>query len=178
MVLFIESTGTILNIHTTHTTVISFLRYAGPMWLLYLIRPPRFDWYVVQWGSNRKHQKDTCFEEIRLHYQILIIALHSIMNTPERTYVYIKLRNQQTCTSDNHSPKTRGGRSNLRSIFCICFIVGMLVQHKFCHIHLISRNWRTWKKDPRTLLSKFLPIKVRRWRSVSDARCRTGTPPP
>lgn len=53
----------------------------------FLNQAPMFDWYVVQWWSNNKHHKDTSSKHIGLHLHIIIIALHSILNTYGRTYV-------------------------------------------------------------------------------------------
>ena len=48
---------------------------------------PKFEWYVVQWGSKRKHHKDTCLWKIGLHLQTWITTLHSIINVIENIYV-------------------------------------------------------------------------------------------
>jgi hypothetical protein len=57
------------------------LRYIGLKWLVSLDRNPRFDWCVVQWGSDSKHHNDTCSKEIGLRLWILSSTLHSIVST-------------------------------------------------------------------------------------------------
>ena len=41
-------------------------------------------------GSKSKHCKDTCFKEIGLSLGVLIISLHSIVNTTIKIYVSIQ----------------------------------------------------------------------------------------
>jgi hypothetical protein len=53
----------------------------------------------------------------------------------------IQWRNQQTCTSNNRNQIQR------RSDVYICFIVDSLIQCEFCSVNLISRSWRTWKRN-------------------------------
>ena len=63
------------------------LKVCGCYVVTFLNWTPRFDWYVVQYGSKNKHHTYTCLKEIRLCLQILITTLHLIMNTIGRTYV-------------------------------------------------------------------------------------------
>ena len=48
-------------------------------------RARRFDWCVVRLGSNNKHHKDTCSNEIGLRLQILLTTPHSRVNIVWRT---------------------------------------------------------------------------------------------
>ena len=65
----------------------SYLKVCGCYGVAFLNQTPKFDWYVVPRGSHSKHHKDTCLKEIGPCLQILIITLHSLMNTIWKTYV-------------------------------------------------------------------------------------------
>jgi hypothetical protein len=39
--------------------------------------------------------------------------------------------------------KLNRGRFDFQSSFDICFIVDLLMEHKFCCVNLIGRSWRT-----------------------------------
>ena len=116
-------------------------------WLVFLIKPLYFDWYVVRWGSRSKHRKGTCLKEIGLRRQIWVnySTLHSEHNWED---LCIQLRNQQLCTSDNHSRNQ--GRSYFQCHFCICFVANLPLQHEFCCVNMIGKCWRTWKTDQLT----------------------------
>ena len=74
----------------------------GLKWVVFLIEPLDLIWYVVRWGSKSKHYKDICLKEIGLCLQILIT--YSTLNSEhDWEDLYIQLRNQQTCISDNHN---------------------------------------------------------------------------
>ena len=63
----------------------------------------RFDSYVVQWRPKSKHHKDTCSKRDRA--PSLNTHNGSTINN-EHTWedlCNMQLRNQQTCTSDNHN---------------------------------------------------------------------------
>ena len=70
-------------------------------WLVFLITPLDVLGMWFDECPRKKHHKVTCFEEIGLHLQIFITKLHSSVNTIGEG-LCIQLRNQQTCTSDNH----------------------------------------------------------------------------
>ena len=60
---------------------------------------------------------------------------HLIVNAMGRTYV--RIRKHSSLPQLNH------GRSKV----CWCFIMDLLMQHKFCCVDLIGRSWRTWKTN-------------------------------
>ena len=78
------------------------LKVCGCYAITFLYQTPRFDWYVVRWGSKSKYHEGICLKENGLHLQILISTLHPIVNTIERTYVFSWEINN-TCTSNNHN---------------------------------------------------------------------------
>ena len=74
----------------------------GLKWLVFLIGP--IDLIDMWFGEDQIANviKTQCLKEIGLHLQILITTLHSIV--PHNwEHLCIQLRNQQTCTSNNHN---------------------------------------------------------------------------
>ena len=66
----------------------AYTKVDGSYVAYFLDRTFRYHWHMVQWGSKRKHRKDTCLKAIGSCLQILINTLHSTVNiTNERTYV-------------------------------------------------------------------------------------------
>jgi hypothetical protein len=74
-----------------------------------LNRAPRFDWCVVKLGSNNKHYKDTCSNDIGLRLQISLTTPQSIVNIVWRTLwinsvtLWFQLRNPKPRTSGNQN---------------------------------------------------------------------------
>ena len=62
-----------------------------PKSVTYLNRPPRFEWYVVRYGSKNKYQKNICLKRIILFVHKLITTLGSMINTIEKTYITISM---------------------------------------------------------------------------------------
>jgi len=111
----------------------------------FLNRTPRFDWYVVWRGSKNKLHKDTCLKEIVLRLQILIMTLHSIVNTQLGGLMY---HIKKSTNMHFQQPQLNQGRSNFQSDFHICFIVDLLVHHESCCVHPIDKSSRrTWKTN-------------------------------
>ena len=64
------------------------LRYAVVIRLLFLVGHLYVIWCMVRWGSKNTHYKDgTCFKEIRLRLQILLLTSHLIVKAIGRTCV-------------------------------------------------------------------------------------------
>jgi hypothetical protein len=72
-------------------------------WLIFLIKPLYL--FSMWFGEDqkRKHNKDTCLEEIGPQLQISIIALPSIVNTYNWEDLRIQIKIQQTHTSGAHN---------------------------------------------------------------------------
>ena len=115
----------------------------------FLNQTPRFDWFAVRFGSERKYHKDTCFKEIGPRLQILITALHSIMNIDGRTYVSILGINKHEVSIT--ITKSRAVRFSIRSLqIDDSSFVDLLIDHTFNCVNLINRSWRTWELDQTT----------------------------
>ena len=94
-------------------------------------------WHVtwgptISWGSK-----------VDMGLQMLISSLHSIVNTIWRTCV----SNYKISKHALWLPLLNSGRSTSQSSCCTCFIVDLLMQHKYCCENLISRSWRIREKD-------------------------------
>ena len=108
--------------------------------LLFLIGCLHFDWCVVWWGSKK------CSKEIGWRLQILLKnSPQSSVGRVERTCVLcIRLRNRPPYTSNkSYTTLIQGFRSNIRSKFCWCFSIGLLMQRTFCCVYLTSKSWIT-----------------------------------
>jgi hypothetical protein len=84
--------------------------------------------------------------------------------------LYIQLRNQQTCTSDNH--KWIRGRSIFNPVFGRCFSTDLQMQHEFRCVNLIGRSWRTKNEPNNTHIPYMECITLTRWNAtpLCDAR--------
>lgn len=45
--------------------------------------------FMIGCGSKNRHKVDTCLKEVKLHSQILLIILDSIVNNIEGTYICV-----------------------------------------------------------------------------------------
>ena len=120
------------------------IRYVGILRLLFLIGHRHLIgvWFSEDQRTNtimiHVRKKTRQCHQIFIRYSTLNCE-YSLKN------LWIEFRNRQTCIFDNHN--------YIRDIFypqsntCWCFILDLLMQHKFCHVNLISRSWRTWKMD-------------------------------
>ena len=118
------------------------------MWVLrgyFLNWTPTVDWFVVQWGSKRKHHKDTCLKEIKLHRQTLTTTLHSTVHIIGED-LCIQLR------INKHAlpiPMTQTGEAR----FSIWFL-HMLLRSRFAHatrvLFVESNRWKleNMEKEP------------------------------
>ena len=119
----------------------------GLKWFSFLIGPPYL--IGIWFGEDQRVNiiKYTCVKEIGLRLQLW--NNYSTLNIEHNWEdLCIMLRNQQTCTSDNHN-YIMGG-PNFQSSLWTCFIVDLLMQHKFCSVNLVGRSWRTCKMNQTT----------------------------
>ena len=121
----------------------------GLKWLVFLIGPL----YLIdmRFGEDqRANIIKTRSKEIGLHPQILISALHSIVNAIRRTYISSSKVNKHALPISITNLGEVHFSNFLFFIFCKFFIVKSLMQHKFCCVNPIVRSWRTWKNNPIT----------------------------
>ena len=81
-----------------------------------------------------------CFKEIGLlTSSILLITPHLIVHTIERTYIY------SIEESTKHALPITITRSGSDFVFDFgsCFIMYLLIRHKFYCVYLIGSSWRT-----------------------------------
>ena len=68
----------------------------------FLNQTPRLDWYVVRWGLENQHHEGACLNEIWIMSSN--INNYSTLNSENNWEdLCIQLRNQQTCTLDDHN---------------------------------------------------------------------------
>ena len=121
------------------------------IWGCYLVtffyRTPIFNWSVVRWGSKNKHYNDQCSNGIELCFQISLTTPHLIMNIIGITYVF----NQGIINKHAALPITITTiwKFEFQAEFCWCFIIDLLMQHKFLQcVNLTGRrSWRTWETN-------------------------------
>lgn len=59
------------------------------LWLVFLIGPLHFEWYVVGWGSKSKHHhKDTCWKDWRSNFQFVVLQFFR-HRLPNETWVVL-----------------------------------------------------------------------------------------
>lgn len=104
---------------------------------------PIVDWFMVL----IRIKKTTYLKDIGLHPQTSITALHAIVNTVERTYVFRSMISKHAHPTTITKPKKS---LILNPIFCWCFIVDQQMQHTHCGVNLIGKNWRLWKNNTKT----------------------------
>lgn len=85
----------------------------------------------------------TCLKENGLQLKFLLSTPHFMVDITQRTCV----SNQRINKYALWWPYLNHRRSGFQSIFCWSLIVDLLMEHKFCCVHLISRSCRTWKTN-------------------------------
>jgi hypothetical protein len=125
-------------------------------------------WFGEDQRAKSKHYNDTCSKAIGLHLQILITTLHSTLNSKHNCEVLcIQLKNQQTCTSDNHN-KIRGGPIFNPFSFQM-FRCTSANATRLTFVNLVGRSWGTFTTNQITATHLIPPThKSHEWKIVSQ----------
>ena len=97
--------------------------------------------YLIGVRGSKNTNTVKSHASIRLDYacfHIVITTPHSIVNTHNWEDRCISLRNQQTCTFDNHNEIEGGLFFHL--VFCQCIIVDVLMQQQSGNLNPIIRR--------------------------------------